>query len=169
MAATRFLEWLFFFYFFTHIPITLLLDLQSLLPGFYPHQLTDVFTSYTAAFKDPLMADPPPWFKAFIYLEAFFHLPFFSIAVYAFWKGNCRWIRTPAIIYASHVVTVVTAILSHFLFGDFSKSHPPGPETLYERLTLASIYFQYMLVSLLLLFTMLLSPSYNQVEKRKKK
>ncbi|XP_062815931.1 sigma intracellular receptor 2 [Anolis carolinensis] len=169
MAATRGLEWLFSFYFFTHIPITLLVDLQPLLPGVYPHQLTDVLTSYTASFKDPLMANPPPWFKAFIYVEAFLHLPFFPIAAYAFWKGNCRWIRTPAIIYATHVATTLTAILPHVLFGDFSKSRPPGPQTPRERLALASVYLPYLLVPLLILFTMLLSPAYNQVEKRKKK
>ncbi|XP_042298434.1 sigma intracellular receptor 2 [Sceloporus undulatus] len=169
MAATRLLELLFAFYFFTHIPITLFIDLQALLPGFYPKELTEWSAWYTSAFKDPMMADPPVWFRSFIYSEAFFQLPFFPVAAYAFWKGNCKWIRTPAIIYATHVATTLLPILAHILFSDFSKSQHPGPQTHHERLTLVAIYIPYLLIPLLILVSMLLSPSYNQVEKRKKK
>ncbi|XP_063002771.1 sigma intracellular receptor 2 [Elgaria multicarinata webbii] len=169
MAATRVLEWLFAFYFLAHIPITLLLDLQALLPGIYPQGLTEWLTWYIATFKDPMMADPPAWFKSFIYSEAFLQLPFFPVAAYAFWKGHCQWIRTPAIIYAVHVTTTLLPILAHIMFGDFAKSKHPGPDTLRERLSLVAIYIPYFLIPLLILFSMLFSPLYNKVEKRKKK
>lgn len=35
-----------------------------------------------------MMLQPPEWFKAFIYCEAFLQLPFFPIAAYAFLKGG---------------------------------------------------------------------------------
>ncbi|XP_053130779.1 sigma intracellular receptor 2 isoform X2 [Hemicordylus capensis] len=130
--------------------------------------LTEVLKWYTAEFKDPLMLDPPAWFFAFLCCEAVFQLPFFFVATYAFFKGSCKWIRTPAIIYATHVVTSFVVIVPHILFSDFSKSKHAGPETLRHRLTLLSIYAPYLLIPLLVLFTMLLSPVYNQVEKRKK-
>lgn len=34
------------------------------------------------------MLQPPEWFKAFIYCEAFLQLPFFPVAAYAFLKGG---------------------------------------------------------------------------------
>ncbi|KAF7244362.1 Sigma intracellular receptor 2 [Varanus komodoensis] len=169
MAGGRLLDGLFALYFLTHIPVTLLVDLQALRPGAHPRALTEWLTWYTNAFKDPLMADPPAWFRSFIYCEVFLQLPFFPVAAYAFWKGNCQWIRTPAIIYATHVATTLLPILSHFLFTDFSKSKHPGPETLHERLTLSAIYLPYLLIPLLMLSSMLLNPLYNKVEKRKKK
>uniref|UniRef100_A0A6J0V4C2 Transmembrane protein 97 n=1 Tax=Pogona vitticeps TaxID=103695 RepID=A0A6J0V4C2_9SAUR len=169
MAATRVLEWVFALYFLTHIPITLLIDLQALVPDFYPRGLTEWLTWYTAAFKDPLMADPPSWFRSFIYCEAFLQLPFFPVAAYAFWKGKRKWIRTPAIIYATHVATTLMPILAHILFHDFSHAKHAGPETLPERLTLLAIYFPYLLIPLLILFSMLLDPQYSQEEKRKKR
>lgn len=35
-----------------------------------------------------MMLQPPEWFKAFIYCEAFLQLPFFPVAAYAFLKGG---------------------------------------------------------------------------------
>ncbi|KFW85605.1 Transmembrane protein 97, partial [Manacus vitellinus] len=99
----RWRERLFALYFLSHIPITALIDLQPLLPmcwfGF--PKLTDLLQQYATSFRDPMMLQPPEWFKAFIYCEAFLQLPFFPVAAYAFLKGGCRWIRTPAIIYST--------------------------------------------------------------------
>uniref|UniRef100_A0A8D0G765 Transmembrane protein 97 n=1 Tax=Sphenodon punctatus TaxID=8508 RepID=A0A8D0G765_SPHPU len=168
-AVTRFLEWGFALYFLTHIPITLLIDLQALVPGtgVYPQSLTELLKWYGVAFKDPMMLDPPAWFKSFIYCEAFLQMPFFPVAVYAFVKGGCKWIRIPAIIYSTHVATTLLPILAHILFNDFSESL--GPKTQQERLTLVAVYAPYLTIPLLILFTMLYSPQYNQGEKRKKK
>ncbi|OXB79092.1 UNVERIFIED_CONTAM: hypothetical protein H355_005968 [Colinus virginianus] len=169
--ALRCLEAAFALYFVSHIPITLLLDLQALLPGagLHPQQLTELLQRYAAAFRDPMVLRPPEWFRAFVYCEAFLQLPFFPVAAYAFLKGGCKWIRTPAIIYSTHVATTLFAILAHILFHDFSTSEHLGPQTLRERLLLLSVYAPYLLVPLLILFTMLCSPQYNQVEKRKRK
>ncbi|XP_075052855.1 sigma intracellular receptor 2 [Mixophyes fleayi] len=169
-SLTRLLEWIFFFYFFSHIPITLLVDLQAVLPAsWYPQQLLDLMNWYTVNFKDHLMKDPPPWFMSFVYCEAIVQLPFFPVAAYAFFKGGCRWIRIPAIVYSSHVATTVLPILAQLLYGDFPKTSQLGTPNQQERLTLVSIYAPYLVIPLLILVTMLFNPRYCKEEKRKKK
>ncbi|XP_004635484.1 sigma intracellular receptor 2 [Octodon degus] len=173
VRARRCLEYLMGFYFLSHIPITLFLDLQGLLPReLYPDQVRNLLQWYSTEFKDYLMEDRPMWFRSFLVCELVFQLPFFPIAAYAFFKGSCRWIRTPAVIYSVHTVTTLIPILASFLFDDFSKtSHfrGRGPQTLSERLTLVSIYAPYLLIPLTLLLFMLRNPYYNHEDKRKKK
>ncbi|KAM3849623.1 sigma intracellular receptor 2 [Diretmus argenteus] len=158
----RILEIIFFLYFASHIPITLFLDLQALLPEHvYPQALRDLLKWYGEDFHDPLMLQPPFWFKSFIFCEALLQLPFFPVAAYAFLKGGCKWIRTPAIVYSTHVATTLVPILSHILFHDFPAGPHPGPQTPKQRWTLVSIYVPYLLIPLLLLLTMLFSSTYN--------
>uniref|UniRef100_A0A8C6T0U9 Transmembrane protein 97 n=1 Tax=Neogobius melanostomus TaxID=47308 RepID=A0A8C6T0U9_9GOBI len=158
----RVLEIVFFLYFASHIPITVFIDLQALLPAHvYPQQLQDVLRWYAAEFKDPMVLDPPEWFKSFIFCELLVQLPFFPIAAYAFLKGGCRWIRTPTIIYSAHVATTLIPILAHILFFPFPLEPHPGPQTTKERWVLVSIYAPYLLVPVLLLLTMLRSQTYN--------
>ncbi|XP_015240491.1 PREDICTED: transmembrane protein 97 [Cyprinodon variegatus] len=164
--ALRVLEIIFFFYFASHIPITLLIDLQALLPGHvYPQPLRDLLSWYAEEFKDPMVLDPPHWFKSFVFCEAVLQMPFFPIAAYAFLKGGCTWIRTPAILYSTHVATTLIPILAHILFHQFPTKPHPGPQTDRERWLLVSIYAPYLLVPLLLLLTMLLSSKYNPASK----
>uniref|UniRef100_UPI0037E8F477 sigma intracellular receptor 2-like n=1 Tax=Semicossyphus pulcher TaxID=241346 RepID=UPI0037E8F477 len=158
----RVLEIIFFFYFASHIPITLFIDLQALLPEHvYPQPLIDLLRWYAEEFKDPMVLDPPEWFKSFIFCEALIQLPFFPFAAYAFLKGGCRWIRTPAIVYSAHVATTLVPILAHILFYQFPLKPHAGPQTVQERWLLVSIYAPYLLVPVLLLLTMLFSSSYN--------
>jgi len=85
--------------------------------------------------------------------------------------GGCRWIQIPSILYGSHVATTVFAIIYHILVADFTQNNESnqllvhhgvtGPETLSERLLLSSIYTPYLIVPLLLVYTMLTSPDYQ--------
>ncbi|KAG7233551.1 hypothetical protein INR49_006879 [Caranx melampygus] len=160
--SLRVLEIIFFLYFASHVPITLCIDLQALLPGqVYPQPLRDLLRWYAERFKDPMMLDPPPWFRSFIVCEALLQTPFFPVAAYAFLRGGCRWIRTPAIIYSTHVATTLVPILAHILFHQFPTAPHPGPQTLQERWLLVSIYAPYLLVPVLILLTMLLSSTYS--------
>ncbi|XP_008306740.1 sigma intracellular receptor 2 [Cynoglossus semilaevis] len=168
--SVRVLEIIFFLYFASHIPITLFIDLQALLPEHvYPQPLKDLLKWYTGEFKDPMMLDPPYWFKSFILSEALLQLPFFPVAAYAFLKGGCKWIRVPTIVYSSHVATTLLPILAHVLFHDFPLKPHPGPQTLKERLLLVSIYAPYLLVPVLMLLTMLMSSTYKSTSKSKTK
>ncbi|XP_058416273.1 sigma intracellular receptor 2 [Diceros bicornis minor] len=173
LSAWRGLEWLLGLYFLSHVPITLFLDLQGVLPReLYPLELRNMLQWYTKEFKDPLLQDPPVWYKSFLFCELVLQLPFFPIATYAFFKGGRKWIRTPAIIYSVHTMTTLIPILSTFLFEDFSKASVfkgQGPETFHERLTLISVYAPYFFIPLLILLFMLRSPQYKYEEKRKKK
>uniref|UniRef100_A0A2R9BDB0 EXPERA domain-containing protein n=1 Tax=Pan paniscus TaxID=9597 RepID=A0A2R9BDB0_PANPA len=170
-ATRRCVEWLLGLYFLSHIPITLFVDLQAVLPReLYPVEFRNLLKWYAKEFKDPLLQEPPAWFKSFLFCELVFQLPFFPIATYAFLKGSCKWIRTPAIIYSVHTMTTLIPILSTFLFEDFSKASGfkgQRPETLHERLTLVSVYAPYLLIPFVLLIFMLRSP-YKYEEKRKK-
>nr|XP_040030435.1 sigma intracellular receptor 2 [Gasterosteus aculeatus aculeatus] len=160
--SVRVLEVLFFFYFASHIPITLFIDLQALLPEHvYPQPLKDLLQWYAQEFRDPMVLDPPQWFQSFIFCEALIQMPFFPVAAYAFLKGGCKWIRTPAIVYSTHVATTLVPILAHILFHQFPTKPHAGPQTPKERWLLVSIYIPYLLVPLLLLLTMLLSATYN--------
>ncbi|XP_051937140.1 sigma intracellular receptor 2 [Hippocampus zosterae] len=162
MNRIRLLEKIFAFYFISHIPITLFIDLQTVLPGyFYPEALRDLLQWYSKEFKDPMLLHPPEWFKSFIVCEGLLQLPFFPIAAYAFLKGSCHWIRTPAIIYSTHVATTLIPILSHILFHNSTVERGWSPQTWQERWMLAAIYAPYLFVPVLLLFTMLLSSTYN--------
>lgn len=160
--SLRVLELLFFFYFASHVPISLGLDLQALLPAHvFPQHLRDLLRWYAARFKDPLVLDPPVWFRSFIACEALLQVPFFPVAAFAFLKGGCGWIRTPAILYSAHVVTTLVPILSHILFHQFPPESQSSPQTQQERWLLVCVYAPYLLVPLLLLLTMLLAPAYN--------
>ncbi|XP_059763995.1 sigma intracellular receptor 2 [Balaenoptera ricei] len=173
LGARRGLEWLLGLYFLSHIPITLLVDLQAVLPrDLYPVELRNLQQWYTEEFKDALLQNPPVWFKSFLFCELVFQLPFFPIATYAFFKGGCRWIRTPAIIYSVQTMTTLIPILSTVLLEDFSKAScfkGQGPKTFHERLFLVSVYMPYFLIPLILLLFMLQNPYYKSEEKRKKK
>ncbi|CAL8336395.1 unnamed protein product [Boreogadus saida] len=138
----------------------------ALLPDqVYPNVLKDLLGWYAEEFKDPMVVDPPTWFKSFILCEALVQMPFFPVAAYAFFKGGCKWIRTPAIIYSTHVATTLVPILAHVLLFPFPLKPHAGPQTSKERLTLVSIYAPYLLVPLMLLFTMLFSSTYNSNSK----
>ncbi|XP_027003343.1 sigma intracellular receptor 2 [Tachysurus fulvidraco] len=160
----RALELVFFFYFASHIPITLFIDLQALLPEHvFPQAFKDVLRWYASEFRDPMVLDPPVWFKSFIFCEALVQLPFFPVAAYAFFKGSCRWIRTPAILYSVHVATSLIPILSHVLLYNFPLAPLPGPQTSKERWALVCVYAPYLIIPLMLLLTMLFSSTYNSV------
>lgn len=51
-------------------------------------QLKDLLRWYADEFKDPMMLDPPEWFKSFVFCEALVQMPFFPVAAYAFLKGQ---------------------------------------------------------------------------------
>lgn len=138
----------------------------------YPAELKNLMKWYVKEFKDPFAQDTPSWLKSFLLCELLFQLPFFPIATYAFFKGGCKWIRTPSIIYAVHTMTTLIPILTTLLLGDFSKASGfkgQGPKTFHERIILLCFYTPYFIIPLMLLIFMLRSPQYKYEEKRKKK
>ena len=91
-------------YFFTHIPITILLDLQGVLPSSIYDALgvSNFFIWYHTTFDDHLMGAPPIWLKSFLFSEMVFQLPFFFVAVDALRKKKCSdLVKTLFIVYAT--------------------------------------------------------------------
>ena len=129
-------------YFISHIPITLMVDLQSLFIESYPEILKEfVRNQYLLKFGDYLMANPPIWLKALLTFEIF-QVPFFFVAAYALlFKKN--WIKIPAIIYSSHVVTAVSLILAELYFS--------SRITFEQKTVLFSFYLPYLLIPACLL------------------
>ena len=80
-------------------------------------------------------------------------------------SGDSKWIRTPAIIYSTHVATTLVPILAHILFYQFPVKPHLGPQTPQERWLLVSVYAPYLLIPVVILLTMLLSSTYNSTSK----
>ncbi|XP_046543559.1 sigma intracellular receptor 2-like isoform X1 [Haliotis rubra] len=160
----RVLDFVFFLYFASHIPVTIFIDSQAIFPSsYFPDQVVALKDWYCREFRDPMMVEPPQWFLSFIYCEIIFQFPFFFVAAYAYFKGaaKCKWLRLPAAVYGSHVATTVIAIAYHVFTHDFSTSKHPGPRDLKERSTLFAIYSPYLLVPLLLMLDTMFSAAYR--------
>jgi hypothetical protein len=104
----------FFLFFLSHIPITLIMGGQAILPSFlYPKTLVDLVAWYAQIVGDPLMTRPfDIWFTALVACEVFFQLPFFMFMVQVM-KNKQPWsngIRSLCIIYGSHVTTSMVPV-----------------------------------------------------------
>ena len=131
-------------YFVTHIPITILIDLQGLFSTSYPQILSSILDWYIISFKDPLMRETPTWFRSFLLCELCVQLPFFPVAIYGLiYQKN--WIRIPLIIYGTHTATTVFPILSEICLSGALRQA--------EKITLSLIYLPYFLIPLLLVIS----------------
>ena len=127
------------FYFISHIPITLCVDLQVLFGEFYPDSLQNLNNWYIATYKDFVIRDKPLWLQSFIWCELFLQMPFFFVATYGLlFKKN--FIRIPSIFYGVHVATTVVPILAETLLNDVN--------TFNEKLMLSGFYLPYLLIPL---------------------
>lgn len=109
----------FLIFFVSHIPITLFVDSQALLPAsWHPQAVKDLLDMYVDFCQDPLMARPTfagPWFQSFVVGELLFQLPFFIVAVRMLRNGQSTWpdwFRTACIVYGSHTSTTLIPILA---------------------------------------------------------
>jgi hypothetical protein len=111
--------------------ITYIVDLEQLViadpnhfthPIWPPAKLVDLVHWWGRTFDPPLMAREA-WWRATIWIDAVFFGPFYAVAIYAFVKGR-SWIRIPAIIWASVMMTNVTVILFEEMVGAHATSRP---------------------------------------------
>lgn len=137
----EFLRIVFLAYFITHIPITLVLDLQVIFGAYYPADLQAVAEWYVSTYNDQLIGRRPVWLQSFILAEFLFQMPFFFVATYGLlYKRN--WLRIPAIIYGVHVATTVWAILAEFIMNTDNSFQ--------EKVTLFGFYMPYFVIPVLL-------------------
>ncbi|EFJ40779.1 hypothetical protein VOLCADRAFT_108000 [Volvox carteri f. nagariensis] len=142
---TSVLDRIFLAYFILHIPTTVIVDSQSVVPAqYFPSWAKELLQWHIKTNGDHLVSSNPLWFVSLVACEILLQLPFFFVASYAFLKRR-NWIRIPCIVYGSHVATTMVPILSEFLFS---------PEAGPKRLTLVSIYLPYLVVPVLLVVRM---------------
>lgn len=109
------LDLVFWLFFVTHIPATLLIDTQPLFPSLHPKFIRDLLQFHISTNNDVLMKaflnDPSSvaWFYGFVVLELIFQVPAIFILAHSVWNNTYRsgWRRTLGLIYSSHVVTTV--------------------------------------------------------------
>ncbi|KZT59878.1 hypothetical protein CALCODRAFT_481179 [Calocera cornea HHB12733] len=110
------LDLVYFAFFLIHIPATICMDLQPFYPPhLVPQPLKDFLAWYLRTSNDPvvsgalgLIGSPGDfaWIKSFFFLEGFFQLPTFFIALYGLWTASPR-INVLILIYAASTATTV--------------------------------------------------------------
>ena len=130
-------------FFAIHIPTTLLVDAQAVIPRqYFPAFARTMLDDFIERTRDPLMSEPrEPWFLSLIWTEVLFQLPFFFVALYAF-VFRKTWIRTPAAAYGGFVCATMVPILNEIV----------STETIdmTGKLTLFSLYLPYFVVPCLI-------------------
>jgi hypothetical protein len=139
-------DWLVFAFFLSHIPITICIDAQAVMPPeLYPKALRELIAWYIATLKDPLFAavarkDPSiAWFQSIVFVEVAAQLPFFFVAL-AGWRKS--WVRIPAIVYGVHTATTLVPILGTFFSASLLSAS--------ERAVLCGIYMPYLVMPVLI-------------------
>jgi hypothetical protein len=92
-------------------------------PIWPPRPLVDLVHWWGRNF-DPLLMARPTWWKATIWIDSLFFGPFYAVALYAFIRGR-EWIRIPAIVWGSVLMTIVIIIMSEELFGPHKTDNVP--------------------------------------------
>lgn len=90
---------------------------------------------------DKLVLARPVWFQAAIWLEVLVQAPFYAIAIFAFLR-QLNWIRTPAIVYSTVLLTIMPIVLAEQYFGEHRTAKP---------LLVTAVYGPYVVMPILLL------------------
>ncbi|KAJ3034176.1 hypothetical protein HDV00_005395 [Rhizophlyctis rosea] len=149
---SRPLDIFFLIYFVTHIPATLMIDSQTVLPSEYiPQFAKDFLGTWVSMSGDPWMSQALSgkpvdwWFKGIIaFGELPIQIPFFFYLIHGLWNDRPQ-IQIPGIIYATHVATTLIPILTEVVFGHPELSNDQ------RRMCLAA-YAPYLIIPLMFLF-----------------
>jgi hypothetical protein len=141
--SRRPLDYLFLAYFLLHLPISIGVDLQLIFPReHFPLFLRTTLDGWVKDADDVLTGTAPLFYRVFVWIELFFHIPFFVAAIYAFVRGK-EWIRLPTIIYATEVLTSMAVVIAE----SWDRSHAP----LQTKLKLQSVLAIWCILPLMLL------------------
>mmetsp|Transcript_50050 Transcript_50050/g.98895 ORF Transcript_50050/g.98895 Transcript_50050/m.98895 type:complete len:169 (-) Transcript_50050:161-667(-) len=154
-------------FFTSHIPITMFLDAQAVLPkSWFPNNVVNLVDWYTSplGLGDPLMFQRPAldllWFRHIVMGELLLQLPFFFVASYMLYQRQ-NSLRLPALLYGSHVMTTMIPILGHL-----AATNDVGIE---KKTLLISVYAPYLLIPLWLVVAMLRGQPFGQRGDHEKK
>ena len=151
-----------------HIVVTLLIDSTIALPVTYQTSLQHRLGRFhIESNNDLLVANPPPWLVAYVWLELLFQLPFFFFGAYYFLKGEIflnifilslinylldnKKVYIPSLIYGVEAATTTFACLVELFYLDVSQS---------DLIKLVSFYLPTLVVPVLLSWDM-----FNRISK----
>jgi EXPERA (EXPanded EBP superfamily) len=134
-----------FGFFASHIVFTLIVDGQVLFPKhWYPSILHDLLAFHISYFNDPLMKDPPLWFRSMVFMEYLIQLPFFFVACYYLGNDNASvypsWFQSACITYGAHTATTLIPILTALANNDAASP--------LERVCVFLVYLPYLIFPL---------------------
>ncbi|KAJ1926702.1 Transmembrane protein 97 [Tieghemiomyces parasiticus] len=144
------LDLAFFIYFVVHIPTTIFIDSQILLPSAYvPAALNGLIRFWIDLSGDPFiqldglgLVPGNVWFQTFVACELLIQLPFFFYAAFGLYR-DAPGVRLPLGLYGAHVATTVLPILTSVWFGEPQLGGD-------QRLLLTAVYVPYFVVPLLM-------------------
>jgi EXPERA (EXPanded EBP superfamily) len=124
---------------------TLIVDGQVLFPKhWYPSILHDLLAFHISYFNDPLMKDPPLWFRSMVFMEYLIQLPFFFVACYYLGNDNASvypsWFQSACITYGAHTATTLIPILTALANNDAASP--------LERVCVFLVYLPYLIFPL---------------------
>jgi len=145
---SRPLDAIFFLYFVSHTVITIVLDVQGVVPAHVvPSSFIALKAWYVDQYKDPFVAAPNAWwFKSFMVSEAFLQLPFFVYAARGLLNDSPK-VRLPMIVYGAHVATTTAPLFVELWLNN--HTHGLNFE---QQVTLTSFYLPYLLIPLVVLW-----------------
>lgn len=113
----------FLVFFYSHIPITILIDSQAVMPAvLHPKPLLDLTLWYATTLGDHLMMPPfAKWFQCMVACEVTLQFPFFWIALAQLTSRRdyyAAWFPSLALVYGVHVCTTMIPIYTELLVQD---------------------------------------------------
>ena len=115
--------------------ITFLIDIEQVMvvdpakygqPGFtplWPPEPCVRAIHWWGRTADELVLARPVWFRVAIWLEILVQAPFYALAILAFVRGQ-SWIRLPAVVYSSVLLTIMPMVLGEQLLGPHATTRP---------------------------------------------
>eukprot|EP00123_Amoebidium_parasiticum_P006081 comp17136_c0_seq1/m.15928 comp17136_c0_seq1/g.15928 ORF comp17136_c0_seq1/g.15928 comp17136_c0_seq1/m.15928 type:complete len:156 (-) comp17136_c0_seq1:53-520(-) len=144
------LDTLFLGYFLVHLPVSLLIDAQAVLPaGWHPQVAVDLVDYYVREFRDPYMRAPPVWFQSFVWCELTLQLALQLAAIYGLLKRR-SWVGTVCVVYGTHVATTVLPIVA--------DTACRRDRTTNEKAVLLGFYVPYLLLPVAMVLRFALHP-----------
>jgi hypothetical protein len=118
-------------------------DLVPLYPIAISPQITvDIRAWYIATYKDRFFTDPPVWFKTYMLLEAFYHIPLSLWAVPALLRDDVLLPLHLMVWACETMLTTLTCVVEAMSWEGF---------TVQEKVALAQLYVPYLLLGSLFL------------------
>ncbi|ORY41849.1 hypothetical protein BCR33DRAFT_718526 [Rhizoclosmatium globosum] len=124
-------------FFILHIPITILMATQIILPEFtaayFPSFAIQAAQDYIRDSQDFLVMERALWFQSTVWCEWLVQFPFYVYLIYAL-VVDSKHVRTAGIVYATHTCTILVPIVYEMVFAE------NGIQTPAQKMQTVSVY-----------------------------